>query len=92
MDRVGVRELRQNLSVYLRRVAAGERFLVTDRHQPVAVLGPPPEGQDPWEQLLVSRVMTRPKGNLLDALPPMKLDDAYAGTKALEEQRAERDD
>ena len=29
--RVGVRELRQNLSVYLERVIAGERLEVTDR-------------------------------------------------------------
>ena len=40
MDRVGVRELRQNLSVYLRRVRRGEALEVTDRGQPVAVLQP----------------------------------------------------
>lgn len=39
---VGVRELRQNLSVYLRRIEAGESFQVTDRGRPVAVLGPLP--------------------------------------------------
>ena len=43
MDRtVGVAELRQNLSRYLRRVEAGERLLVTDRNRPVAELGPAP--------------------------------------------------
>jgi hypothetical protein len=36
--RVGVRELRQNLSVYLRRVLKGESFEVTDRGRTVAVL------------------------------------------------------
>jgi prevent-host-death family protein len=40
--RVGVRELRQNLSVYLDRVKAGETLEVTERGQPVAQLGPPP--------------------------------------------------
>ena len=40
--RVGVRELRQNLSVYLDRVKAGETLEVTERGQPVAVLGPRP--------------------------------------------------
>ncbi len=39
---VGVRELRQNLSVYLRRVEAGETLEVTERGRPVAVLGPLP--------------------------------------------------
>jgi prevent-host-death family protein len=38
---IGVRELRQNASQYLRRVAAGESFTVTDRGTPVAQLVPP---------------------------------------------------
>jgi prevent-host-death family protein len=40
MERVGVRELRQNLSVFLRRVRAGESLEVTERGQPVARLEP----------------------------------------------------
>lgn len=40
--RVGVRELRQNLSVYLDRVKAGETLEVTDHGRPVARLGPRP--------------------------------------------------
>jgi prevent-host-death family protein len=38
--RVGVRELRQNLSVYLRRVKAGETLEVTERGEVVALLEP----------------------------------------------------
>ncbi|MGZ4153585.1 MAG: type II toxin-antitoxin system Phd/YefM family antitoxin [Actinomycetota bacterium] len=38
MERVGVRELRQNASEILRRVEAGESFEVTDRGRPVALL------------------------------------------------------
>ncbi len=41
--RVGVRELRQNLSVYLDRVKEGERMEVTERGKPVALLVPLPE-------------------------------------------------
>lgn len=41
MKTVGVRELKDRLSEYLRRVAAGERVLVTDRGDVVAELGPP---------------------------------------------------
>ena len=40
--RVGVRELRQNLSVYLERVKQGETLEVTEHGQPVAQLGPRP--------------------------------------------------
>lgn len=39
-ERLGVRELRQNLSVYLARVVEGERFDVTDRGHVVAMLVP----------------------------------------------------
>jgi len=38
--RVGARELRQNLSVYLERVVAGETLDVTDRGRIVAMLVP----------------------------------------------------
>jgi len=40
-SQVGVRELRKNLSKYLRRVASGERLEVRERGMSVAVLAPP---------------------------------------------------
>ena len=42
---VGVAQLRQNLSTYLRRVEKGERLTVTDRNKPIAELGPPAVGR-----------------------------------------------
>lgn len=45
MQTVGVRELKNKLSEYLRRVRLGERVLVTDRGEVVAELLPPGEGQ-----------------------------------------------
>ena len=39
-ETVGVAQLRQNLSLYLRRVADGERLTVTDHNRPVAELVP----------------------------------------------------
>lgn len=41
MVSVGVRELKNRLSEFLRRVANGERVTVTDRGRPVAVIVPP---------------------------------------------------
>ena len=38
---VGVRDLKNRLSEFLRRVAGGERITVTDRGRPVAVIAPP---------------------------------------------------
>jgi prevent-host-death family protein len=43
---VGVRELRQNLSVYLDRVKRGESLTVTEHRQVVAVLRPASERDD----------------------------------------------
>lgn len=40
---VGVRELKQRLSVYLERAAKGEIIRVTDRGVPKAVIGPVPD-------------------------------------------------
>lgn len=44
MERIGVRELRQHASEWIRRAQAGERIEVTRRGQVMAVLGPPPSG------------------------------------------------
>jgi prevent-host-death family protein len=44
MKTVGVRDLKNRLSEYLRRVRSGESVLVTDRGQIVAELTPPGQG------------------------------------------------
>jgi len=41
MKTVGIRELKNNLSRYLRTIQAGERVLITDRGRPVAELRSP---------------------------------------------------
>jgi prevent-host-death family protein len=40
LDRVGIRELRNQVATVVRRAAAGERLLVTVDGAPVAMLGP----------------------------------------------------
>jgi prevent-host-death family protein len=72
MERVGVRELRQNLSVYLRRVKAGQRLEVTERGQPVARLEPVGP-DDPLARLeRQGRVVRRASGDL-SKIRPLKL-------------------
>ena len=61
MDEVGVRELRQQASRYLARVAAGETFQVTDRGRPVALLVP--VVSDRWEDLVRRGQVALPTGN-----------------------------
>ena len=43
MATVGIRDLKNRLSEFLRRVADGERLVVTDRGRPVAIISPPEE-------------------------------------------------
>jgi prevent-host-death family protein len=87
--KVGVRELRQNLSVYLQRVKRGERLEVTERGKAIAVLQPLPEGASPLEALVNSGRASAPQGDLLELLPP-KGGVSTRLTDALQEQRAER--
>lgn len=49
---VGVRELRQNLSVYLARVRRGETLTVTEHRRVVAVLAPAARGEDALAHLV----------------------------------------
>jgi prevent-host-death family protein len=43
---VGVRDLRDNLSAYLRRVKEGELLVITDRGKPIGELGPAAGGRN----------------------------------------------
>jgi prevent-host-death family protein len=88
-DRVGIRELRQDLSRYLRRVRAGERLIVTERRQPVALLTPWADENDPLELMVGRGLATRGAGDLLD-IEPISRRVSSAGTRALEEERGER--
>ena len=51
LAQIGVRELRQNLSVYLARVIQGEVLEVTDRGHAVAVLAPIVAGESIVDRL-----------------------------------------
>src|SRR5260370_40889140 len=75
---VGVAELRQNLSKYLRRVERGERLLVTDRNRPVAELGPPATIGADLDRLIAEGRVSRPIRRGLPA--PLGL---YGGPHAL---------
>ncbi len=55
MATVGIRELKNRLSEFLRRVADGERVTVTDRGRPVAVLVPPTERPEDEKLLAMVR-------------------------------------
>jgi prevent-host-death family protein len=56
MQVVGVRELKANLSAYLRRVQAGQRVTVTDRGRAIAALVPAePAPTLAWAHAMVAK-------------------------------------
>lgn len=76
--RVGVRELRQNLSVYLERVGAGERFEVTDRGNVVAMLIPVPPAATLVERLVAEgRAIPATRNHRpIEPRPPLRMSAA----------------
>lgn len=87
-----MRQLRQNASVWLREVQAGESFEVTDRGRPVAMLVPRKLGV--LDQMIADGRAKAGKGNLLEFLknnPPPPHDPTLPPlSEILEQQRAER--
>ncbi|HET8607816.1 MAG TPA: type II toxin-antitoxin system prevent-host-death family antitoxin [Gaiellaceae bacterium] len=82
-ERVGIRELRQNLSKWIRRVQEGESFEVTERGRTVAALVPPLQAQDPAIARLVAegRIARVGRGSFDDLAIP----DAPPGARPLSE-------
>ena len=70
MERIGIRELRQNASRYVRRVAGGESFEISDRGRSVARMVPIAAGA--WERLISEGRVRPAQGDILD-IEPMDL-------------------
>jgi prevent-host-death family protein len=89
MQRLGVRELRQQASRWLRRVAAGESFEVTDRGRPVALLVPVP-GRDGLDGLIAAGRARAGDGHLSElGQPPPLPEGAPRPSEVLERLRAD---
>lgn len=89
---VTVRELRQNLSVFLRRVEHGETLSVTNRGRAVAVLAPLAGSSDPIDRLEAEGLISqRATLAVSDLPPPVKLASGSMSTAdALAEQREDK--
>jgi prevent-host-death family protein len=85
-ERVGVRELRQNLSVYLRRVKEGEALEVTEHGRTVARLVPAREHESVLDRLIAEGRATHATASL-DDLPPLTGPITDAASRALQELR-----
>lgn len=81
-----MRELRQNASVYLARVAAGELIEITDRGRAVARLVP--ISNDPWQDLINA-------GEVIPGVDPRSVRERtpknydFSGSAALDRMRSD---
>jgi len=79
MASTGVRELKDNLSRYIRRVEAGERIAVTAHGRVVAELVPPQASRQPhrsrWDELLAAGTLRAPleAGDPFEDWPDIRL-------------------
>ncbi|HEY2447496.1 MAG TPA: type II toxin-antitoxin system prevent-host-death family antitoxin [Mycobacterium sp.] len=89
MERIGIRELRQNASVWVAKAKAGATVQITDRGQPVARLVPLTAAEQARDKLIA-------EGQLVAATAPraaLSVDDLIEGqalSSILDEQRADR--
>lgn len=96
MKFVGVRELKDKLSSYIRAAQAGERVIVTDHGKPVAELSAPSFGAEPFSEAqrdLIERGILKPgrKSNSeidYPKLKPLLTDEAVK--QLLDDVRGER--
>jgi prevent-host-death family protein len=70
MVSIGIRELRQHASRYVRMAREGQRVAVTERGTLVAYLVPADEPASTRARLEVAGAYRRAVGSLLDLLPP----------------------
>ena len=87
---VGVRELRQNLSVYLDRVKKGEALTVTEHGAAVAILRPLPGTSSVLDRLVAEGRATPPSRPNSDLPKPVKVKLTRPLSDILDEMRDER--
>ena len=89
MNRIGIRELRDNLTATIRRVRAGEAFEVTHDGEPVALLAPLPS--DRVARLRAAGIL-RPAKQRFDvhSFNPVPAKGPMTASEALEEDRSGR--
>ena len=88
--RVGVRELRQNLSVHLARVISGETLEVTDRGVPVAILAPLVAGESMLHRLSREGSLVRGEGDVLAVRGRHRAESARRSSRELQRERDDR--
>lgn len=87
---VRIRELRQNLSKYVKRAAAGETLRVTERGRPVAILAPLPEKAHALDRLVAEGKAIPPRLDFRTLERPAPAQPGFSISRALRAQRKEK--
>ncbi|MEP6814048.1 MAG: type II toxin-antitoxin system prevent-host-death family antitoxin [Marmoricola sp.] len=87
MDRVGVRELRQNASKLLERVAAGETLVITNNGREVARLVPSPPRPATRADLIARGLLIPGRGDPRDFVPIIPPPATRSSEELLEQLR-----
>lgn len=90
-ERIGIRDLGQNVSRVMERVKKGERLVVTEHGKPIAFLSPYSEDRT-LEQMIADGdaiAPTLPIEALL-TLPPLEPSDGPSSEEVLEELREDK--
>lgn len=86
MRRIGVRELRQNASVYLGLVQEGEVIEVTMRGRTIARIVPAAESR--WDRLMTEGHIRPPvEGARLEDVEPVPSESGLSASEALQRMR-----
>lgn len=88
MLRIGIRELRDNLTSTIRRVRAGEAFEITHDGEPVAVLGPVQRSRR--DELIAAGQATPPRGPLRLPRKRFPVVEGRSTAEIMDELRSDR--
>ena len=96
MDAVGLRELKNRLSEYVKLVRSGQSLLLTDRGHPVAEIRPVSSMDQnrqrrlSLDDLVRAGLLTPGKRNRADLYPPMTTAGRRSSAELLDEERGSR--
>ncbi|MBW1814503.1 MAG: type II toxin-antitoxin system prevent-host-death family antitoxin [Deltaproteobacteria bacterium] len=88
MERIGIRELKENMSRYMKKVKTGEKIIVTDRKKEIAVIMPlvNKAGEEKLYEL-IQRGMASWAGSIPEGMPERIITKKQSVSSAVIEDR-----
>lgn len=87
-ERIGIRDLRDNLTTTIRRVREGESFEVTHHGVPIALIAPVPTSR--LDRLIAGGEVSPPRQAFQGPFRPLPVTGSMTASEALEDDRSDR--